>query len=211
MVDSSTGAFLEEAVALAEAALETALPPADAPPTGLHEAMRYAVFAGGKRVRPALVHRVHRVGAQRPHLVARAPQPHDAGVAITRSYIQSDLVILLTPLTLGGYASPLKRAVDRLLGLISPFFTTIEGETHHRPRYAKYPALLGVGLMDPAWEGHPTAGEESAIFRELLRRNALNFHAPAHYALLFGKPDAEAVEEVRRMSGLLASEGAPPK
>jgi geranylgeranyl diphosphate synthase type II len=37
-----------------EDALERILPPADAPPARLHAAMRYSVFAGGKRVRPAL-------------------------------------------------------------------------------------------------------------------------------------------------------------
>ncbi len=35
--------------------LEASLPPADAPPGMLHEAMRYAVFPGGKRLRPILV------------------------------------------------------------------------------------------------------------------------------------------------------------
>ncbi|HID05991.1 MAG TPA: polyprenyl synthetase family protein, partial [Armatimonadetes bacterium] len=37
------------------AALERVLPPPDAPPEQLHEAMRYTVFAGGKRLRPMLV------------------------------------------------------------------------------------------------------------------------------------------------------------
>jgi len=55
MVDGRTDSFLEDSVALAEQALEGALPPATAEPRRLHEAMRYAVFAGGKRVRPALV------------------------------------------------------------------------------------------------------------------------------------------------------------
>ncbi len=36
--------------------LGAALPPADRPPRRLHEAMRYAVFNGGKRVRPLLVY-----------------------------------------------------------------------------------------------------------------------------------------------------------
>ncbi len=39
-----------------EAALEHALPAADLAPARLHEAMRYAVLGGGKRVRPLLVH-----------------------------------------------------------------------------------------------------------------------------------------------------------
>ncbi|GMV03624.1 MAG: polyprenyl synthetase family protein [Burkholderiaceae bacterium] len=39
-----------------EQALERVLPPATAHPVQLHEAMRYAVLGGGKRVRPLLVH-----------------------------------------------------------------------------------------------------------------------------------------------------------
>jgi len=39
-----------------EAALDRALPNADTVPQTLHEAMRYAVLGGGKRVRPLLVH-----------------------------------------------------------------------------------------------------------------------------------------------------------
>jgi geranylgeranyl pyrophosphate synthase len=48
-------ALLARAVTLAETALERALPPASEAPERLHQAMRYAVFAGGKRLRPALV------------------------------------------------------------------------------------------------------------------------------------------------------------
>ncbi len=36
--------------------LDAALPPASTSPSRLHEAMRYAVFAGGKRIRPLLVY-----------------------------------------------------------------------------------------------------------------------------------------------------------
>lgn len=39
----------------ADRALDRLLPAATAPPTRLHEAMRYSIFAGGKRIRPALV------------------------------------------------------------------------------------------------------------------------------------------------------------
>ncbi|MGQ0658718.1 MAG: (2E,6E)-farnesyl diphosphate synthase [Chromatiales bacterium] len=39
-----------------EAALERWLPPASQPPGQLHEAMRYAVLGGGKRIRPLLVY-----------------------------------------------------------------------------------------------------------------------------------------------------------
>lgn len=47
--------LLTEAAAQAERALDARLPPESAEPARLHRAMRYAVFAGGKRLRPALV------------------------------------------------------------------------------------------------------------------------------------------------------------
>ena len=46
--------FLQETRELVDGALDRWLPPADEPPRRLHEAMRYSVFAGGKRLRPAL-------------------------------------------------------------------------------------------------------------------------------------------------------------
>ena len=41
--------------AAVEAELDRLLPPADGPQARLHEAMRYAVLGGGKRLRPFLV------------------------------------------------------------------------------------------------------------------------------------------------------------
>ena len=48
-------ALLAEQAARVDEALARLLPSADAPPAPVHEAMRYSVFAGGKRLRPALV------------------------------------------------------------------------------------------------------------------------------------------------------------
>ncbi|WP_328586141.1 polyprenyl synthetase family protein [Chitinasiproducens palmae] len=47
---------MEGIAARTEAALDRALPPASQAPGRLHEAMRYAVLGGGKRVRPLLCH-----------------------------------------------------------------------------------------------------------------------------------------------------------
>src|SRR5437660_9474288 len=46
--------YLREKRALVDAALDRHLPPPDTPPRVVHEAMRYAVLGGGKRVRPIL-------------------------------------------------------------------------------------------------------------------------------------------------------------
>jgi geranylgeranyl diphosphate synthase type II len=47
-------AYLAEKRAVVEGALERFLPPAGTAPERLHEAMRYGVFSGGKRLRPIL-------------------------------------------------------------------------------------------------------------------------------------------------------------
>src|SRR6266540_2885232 len=46
--------FLDSRTAAVNAALDRFLPPVTAKPVTLHKAMRYFLFAGGKRMRPAL-------------------------------------------------------------------------------------------------------------------------------------------------------------
>jgi hypothetical protein len=58
--------FFEEDRALVEAALERLLPPETAPPPSIHRAMRYSVFAGGKRIRPILCYEAARIFAADP-------------------------------------------------------------------------------------------------------------------------------------------------
>lgn len=96
---------------------------------------------------------------------------NDDNRIIAEKIMQSDLVIYLTPVTFGGYSSALKRMVDHQIQNISPFFATIDGEIHHQPRYQSYPDVLAVGWMD-----QPNAQSE-AVFRQLVRRNAINMYA----------------------------------
>ena len=49
-----TASFYLEISQLVDAELDRLLPAAEVEPTRLHEAMRWSVFAGGKRFRPAL-------------------------------------------------------------------------------------------------------------------------------------------------------------
>lgn len=126
----------------------------------------------------------------------------DDGREVARKAIQSHLLVLLTPVTFGGYSSQLKKALDRMISLVSPFFQKIGGETHHQPRYRRYPRLLGVGTL-PA----PDA-ESEATFASLVARNAINLHAPAAAAVVFENGTADqAAETIRRL--LAAVEVAP--
>lgn len=95
----------------------------------------------------------------------------DDNRVIAEHFMQSDLVILLTPVTFGGFSSQLKRIMDHFIQNISPFFTTINGEIHHQKRYERYPDLLVIGWMDKPDE------QSESIFRHLVHRVSINMNA----------------------------------
>lgn len=109
----------------------------------------------------------------------------DAAREIAREAIGAELLVYLTPVTFGGYSAELKKAVDRLICLVSPFFTTVEGEIHHQKRYERYPRMVGLGLVAEGDE------ESAEIFCRLVERNAINMHAPAHAAAVVRRGQGE--------------------
>jgi len=116
----------------------------------------------------------------------------DAGRDVARRAAQSDLLVFLTPVTFGAYSSELKKAIDRLIPNILPFFRRVRGEVHHVKRYARPARLLAIGVsasgsVDP---------DEEELFEKVVSRNAINFHAPVHRICVLGSQQDDAV--VRR-------------
>jgi FMN-dependent NADH-azoreductase len=109
----------------------------------------------------------------------------DSADALLNSWMKADLLVLLTPITFGGYSSELKKAVDRMIPTVSPFFMKVQGEIHHRPRYKRNPRLLAVGVLL-----HPYEDKEQ-IFTRLVDRNAINWHNPTHSVLVVTSDDLE--------------------
>jgi NADPH-dependent FMN reductase len=90
----------------------------------------------------------------------------DAGRDIAVKFAQSDLLVFLTPVVFGGFSSELKKALDRQLGYILPFFMKTGGDYHHRVRYERRPRLVAVGVL-------PRSDEEAArLFGEVVSRCA---------------------------------------
>lgn len=92
----------------------------------------------------------------------------DGQEPILRAWAEADLIAIVTPVTFGGYAPELKKAMDRILPVLLPFFKKIRGETHHPQRYPRRRRLLAIGTQK-----QEDADSES-VFRRLVRRNALN-------------------------------------
>ncbi len=124
----------------------------------------------------------------------------DAGRDVAADVINSDLVIFLTPITFGGYSSHLKKVVDRLICLVSPFFTQIDGEVHHKARYAQYPALLGVGMLPQPDD------EQTQIFSQLIARNSINLHTPFHAIFVTSAPQFDEQQLTATLTALIQSQ-----
>jgi geranylgeranyl diphosphate synthase type II len=84
--------FFESDRAAVDAALDKFIPPAGTPPPSIHEAMRYSVFAGGKRIRPILCLETARMFAGMPD----AAMPAACAIEFIHTYslIHDDLPAL---------------------------------------------------------------------------------------------------------------------
>ncbi len=105
---------------------------------------------------------------------------------VVRNMVHSDLIIYLTPIMFGGYSSILKKALDRQIGRVLPYFTKVDGEVHHSKRYEKEQSLISIGLLGK----HDTEKEE--IFKMLVARNAINMWAPFQRAIISLKGENES-------------------
>jgi len=120
----------------------------------------------------------------------------DYGRDITKKIVQSDLIIHFTPITFGGYSSELKKAIDRFIPSVLPFFVKRNGETHHTYRYEKRGSIIAVGILDKPDE------EKELIFKELVHRNSLNMGAPIQEAIIYTK-DRDTSDFIGKFAAIL--------
>ena len=94
----------------------------------------------------------------------------DEGRLIAKELIQNDVVVFFTPVVFGGYSSELKKALDRFIPNILPFFRIHQNEIHHVPRYSRYPDLIFLGTL-------PEKDQSlEHTFYQLTQRNVLNMY-----------------------------------
>ncbi|MDD3461462.1 flavodoxin family protein [Mesotoga sp.] len=111
----------------------------------------------------------------------------DDTVKIRRAAVNSDLLIFASPLILGFTTSILKKAIDKMIPIVHPYFTIRAGEIHHKKRYKTYP-LLGV-LIEKEID---TDKEDLEIVRAIYERVAIEMAT----SLVFFDSDEKPPEEV---------------
>jgi multimeric flavodoxin WrbA len=113
------------------------------------------------------------------------------GRAILQAVMQSDMLIMFTPVTFGGYSSQLKQIVDRFVSLVLPYLRSSHNEVHHVPRYAHFPRTVAIGV-----QRQPNAAD-AGLFKLLAGRNAINFHAKSYAAeVVRSTDDLDSLREV---------------
>ncbi|MBN2049786.1 MAG: flavodoxin family protein [Spirochaetales bacterium] len=86
--------------------------------------------------------------------------------------LKSDLLLFASPLVMGLPSYLIKECQDRLIPLLHPYITLINGECHHRKRYDRYPDIALITRKEK-----DTEKEDIELLRHLHRRLALNFHS----------------------------------
>lgn len=125
----------------------------------------------------------------------------DAEADIVRQVHDADAVVLLDEVTFGGHSYTIKRAQDRLICLISPFFEKRAALTHHEARYERMPALFALG-----WT-HARDAEIARTWDDLADANALNLLAPRYGAVVVDDAGQQAWGDA--VQTMLASQVVP--
>ncbi len=114
---------------------------------------------------------------------------------VARLMVKSDLLVGLTPVVFGGYSADFKKALDRSIGNILPFFIRQAGEVVHARRYPYEWRLAGIGLQERA------DPDEADLFRRLVARNARNFQCSRAGATVLVETDpwGKAAAELTRL------------
>lgn len=102
----------------------------------------------------------------------------DETVDIRRAVIHSDFTLWAAPLRMGFPSALLKKALDKFLPLIHPYFEVVDGEAHHRRRYDRYPRL-GL-LLGPEAD---TDISDLEIITAVFSRTAVNFKTRLEFSL----------------------------
>lgn len=111
--------------------------------------------------------------------------------AIYKSIMAADLFFFASPVVMGFMSALLKRANERLIPLIHPYIAMVKGESHHRKRYERYPAL-GIILG----KGPDADDDDIRIISDIYKREALNFKTCLRHTFLTAQPVQEVCNAI---------------
>jgi hypothetical protein len=118
----------------------------------------------------------------------------DDSIDIRSNVINSDLIIFASPVIMGFTSALLKRVHDKFVPLVLPYTGLYYEESHHHPRYEKYPAM-GLVLQPDS----DTDEEDIDIIKNIYRRDSLNFHADLVFTALTSDSPEKVINEINSL------------
>jgi len=115
----------------------------------------------------------------------------DDGDILCREALNSDVIVLASPVIMGYPSALVKNALDRIIPLIHPYLEDVGGEVHHMKRYNKYPAL--ALLLE---KSEDTDDDDIEIIKEIFGRAALNLRSSLKFLKLTDSAAEETVNEI---------------
>lgn len=97
---------------------------------------------------------------------------NDEYETIISKIAKTDLLILFTPITYGGYSSALKKIIDRFMTIGTPFYIVKNNTMLHKMRY-DISNLLCIGELDNSLHFYD---KSISSFKLLANRNAINMN-----------------------------------
>lgn len=108
--------------------------------------------------------------------------------------INSDLLVVASPVIMGFLSALLKQAQDKMLVLLHPYIEIVDGESRHRKRYDKYPKW---GLL--LEKGEDTDEDDIEIITEIEKHSALNLRSKLYFRALTSDPVKDVSDEIDRV------------
>ena len=114
---------------------------------------------------------------------------NDMMAQVNRNFINSDVVIYLSPVIFGQFSANIKNALDRWLPNMLPFFETRpDGSTMHPSRYDSYPQLIIIGYEDGLSE------EDGQLFIDITKKHRSNIEV-----MIYQGSDREITEALSKI------------
>jgi multimeric flavodoxin WrbA len=107
-----------------------------------------------------------------------------------KKFLDSDLVVHFSPLSMGFISSKLKTINDRTVPLVHPYIQIVNKECHHQKRYEKYPNLA---LIVDQMNGD---SEDLQITKDLYTRLAINLKSELKLFSTIQKSKEELIDEI---------------
>lgn len=126
---------------------------------------------------------------------------HDEEQHIVQAIHDAERLVLVDAVTFGGHSFTLKRAQDRMICLLSPFFEKRAALTHHAMRYPHAAAFFALG-----WQPLPDP-DQARTWERLADANGVNMFAPRVGAAVVD--DSQPATWAAAIETMLASQQAP--